>query len=184
MISPTSGQCISEDDFCQNQFGYNAEYDSLRDNCRCKSSYVLNSSKTGCISGDSYCQEQLGYYSSYDSYSRMCECDSGYELVNGKCQEETTLSVPLYVPPPRPPTPPLPPSPAKPKIEEVKTAPKVEPVGTSRDTKKIEVEKQASTTIKETGIISETSGGVGTPAASKRQEPRKGFWQWLFGLFK
>lgn len=69
-------RCISQDDWCQNQFGFNSRYNTLSDSCECSYGYVFEGNK--CVSGDQYCSNRYGYNSSYDSLSENCKCRSGY----------------------------------------------------------------------------------------------------------
>lgn len=69
-------RCISQDDWCQNQFGFNSRYNTLSDSCECSYGYVFEGNK--CVSGDQYCSNRYGYSSSYDSLSENCKCRSGY----------------------------------------------------------------------------------------------------------
>ncbi len=72
----SGGRCISTDQYCRDEFGFNARYDTLTDSCECSYGYVMSGST--CVSGDSLCRSKYGIYSSYDSLSEKCECDYGY----------------------------------------------------------------------------------------------------------
>lgn len=43
-----TGSCINYLTYCQKQNGSNASYDSINNNCVCKTGYVINSAGTGC----------------------------------------------------------------------------------------------------------------------------------------
>jgi len=72
-------QCISENQACQDQYGYNARANYLG-NCECNSGYVFQDGYSGktCVSGDSICRSDYGTMSRYDSLSGKCECGYGY----------------------------------------------------------------------------------------------------------
>ena len=69
-------QCITEDQACKNQLGYNAR--SSLGRCECGYGYVISGGQ--CTDGDSVCRDKHGIYSSYTSYNNSCECDDGYTL--------------------------------------------------------------------------------------------------------
>lgn len=72
--------CISNDQWCKNEYGYNAKSD-YSGSCECSYGYVLGKDSIGrtqCISGNQSCENQYGYHASYDSLSSKCECDRGY----------------------------------------------------------------------------------------------------------
>jgi len=72
----SGSRCISQDEYCQNIYGFNSKYNILKDNCECKYGYVFDNSK--CISGNQFCRNKYGYNSSYNSLSETCECRYGY----------------------------------------------------------------------------------------------------------
>ncbi len=80
-VSNSSGTgCISDDDWCENQYGYNAKAD-YSGNCECDYGYVFGKDvlgRTQCISRDQWCEDQYGYHSDYNTLYDKCECDSGY----------------------------------------------------------------------------------------------------------
>ncbi len=69
-------KCISQNEWCQNQFGFNSRYDILSDSCECSYGYVFEDNK--CVSGELHCSNRYGYNSSYDSLSESCKCRYGY----------------------------------------------------------------------------------------------------------
>ncbi len=75
--------CISEDQNCQNIYGYNSRYNILTDLCECNYGYVISGGE--CINGNQYCHNLFGIMSSYDSLSKTCECDSGYTFNGSEC---------------------------------------------------------------------------------------------------
>ena len=77
-------RCISQDDWCQNQFGFNSRYNILNDSCECSYGYIFEGSK--CISGNQYCWNKYGYNSSYNSLSKSCECSYGYVFNKARTQ--------------------------------------------------------------------------------------------------
>ena len=70
--------CISTSQMCTNKYGYNAEYDYLNNNCKCRYGYVWNSSSTACISQDEACQSQYGFSSKATISGDKCDCRYGY----------------------------------------------------------------------------------------------------------
>lgn len=74
----SGGSCISEDQYCQDRYGWNSRYNSLSNNCECSYGYVVDSSTNRCISGDQYCWNKYGYNSSYQSWDKSCVCSYGY----------------------------------------------------------------------------------------------------------
>jgi len=72
----SGSRCISQDEYCQNIYGFNSRYNILKDNCECKSGYVFDNSR--CIRGSQYCWNKYGYNSSYNSFNETCECSYGY----------------------------------------------------------------------------------------------------------
>lgn len=71
-------QCISEDDSCKNQYGYDA-HSTYGGKCECDSGYVFNDDNK-CEYGNTVCSLKHGTYSSYDSLTNQCICDDGYTL--------------------------------------------------------------------------------------------------------
>ncbi len=76
----SGSSCISQDQACKNEYGYQSKYDSLRGGCACSYGYTWNKLGTSCITNDQACQEQLGYNSTYDTLEDSCKCRSGYVL--------------------------------------------------------------------------------------------------------
>ena len=75
----TSGnQCISNDQYCRNLYGYNSRYNILKDTCECSYGYVFDSSSNSCKSGDQVCWDKYGYQSEYNNLDNACECSYGY----------------------------------------------------------------------------------------------------------
>lgn len=72
------GRCISEDQFCQDRYGWNSRYNSLSDTCECSYGHVVDPSTNRCISGNQYCWNKYGYNSSYQSWDKSCACSYGY----------------------------------------------------------------------------------------------------------
>lgn len=70
--------CISQDDACQKQLGFAAQYDSLTSSCGCMSGYIIDSVSNSCISGNQMCSNKYGYNATYLSYNNTCKCRSGY----------------------------------------------------------------------------------------------------------
>lgn len=81
--------CISGDQKCHNDYGYNSRYNSLTKNCECDYGYTMSGGT--CISQNQLCKNQLGLFSSYNSLNGMCQCDSGYVISNGQCIDGDTL---------------------------------------------------------------------------------------------
>ncbi len=99
----SGGSCVSRDQVCRNQLGYNSSYDILSDNCKCDYGYVIDGGS--CTYGNLVCHRKFGYNSSYTSYSNKCECDYGYQIdSSGQCSRKET---PVYTPPVYVPTCPL-----------------------------------------------------------------------------
>ena len=88
-------KCISADEKCKEDYGWNAESDSIIVNkfsnleCVCKSGYMWNALKTSCTEGNTRCHEILGFSSKYNLLSDKCECNFGYILSNNKCISES-----------------------------------------------------------------------------------------------
>jgi len=81
-------ECIDTDSICQDKYGYNSEYDTLSDECECRSGYELSLKSSGGLECES-CSSKYGYHSSYDYLSKECECDDGYTLDdNNQCVEK------------------------------------------------------------------------------------------------
>lgn len=79
--------CISEDQACKDQYGYNAR-SSYTGGCECRSGYVFDTNMFGdkqCVSADSVCKDELGVMSRYNSLSDSCECSYGYVIDGGRC---------------------------------------------------------------------------------------------------
>jgi len=74
----SGGECISEDEWCEDKYGLWAEYDTLSNSCECEGGYILSGNR--CISGNTFCRNQYGLHASYDSLSDSCECDYGYKF--------------------------------------------------------------------------------------------------------
>lgn len=72
------GRCISEDQYCQDRYGWNSRYNSLSDTCECSYGNVVDPSTNRCISGNQYCWNKYGYNSSYQSWDKSCVCSYGY----------------------------------------------------------------------------------------------------------
>ncbi|MBI2017450.1 peptidoglycan-binding protein [Candidatus Daviesbacteria bacterium] len=72
------GRCISEDQYCQDRYGWNSRYNTLTDNCECSYGNVVDPSTNRCISGNQYCWNKYGYNSSYQSWDKSCACSYGY----------------------------------------------------------------------------------------------------------
>ena len=85
----SGGQCISEDQNCKNQFGYNSRYNSLYNKCECSYGYVVDTSGK-CASGNSICWNKYGYNSKFNSLNNTCECRYGYVFnqSGNKCVSE------------------------------------------------------------------------------------------------
>ncbi|MFA5136011.1 MAG: hypothetical protein WC489_01300 [Patescibacteria group bacterium] len=71
-------RCISQDQACQDQYGFNSKYNTLNNGCECKYGYIWNSARTKCIDGNQSCWDKYGYNSSYDSLDNTCKCSYGY----------------------------------------------------------------------------------------------------------
>ncbi len=84
----SGSRCISQDEYCQNIYGFSSKYNISKDNCECKYGYVFDNSK--CISGNQYCWNKYGFNSSYNSLSKTCECRYGYVFnrMGTKCISE------------------------------------------------------------------------------------------------
>ena len=93
----SGSQCISENQYCQNLYGYNSKYDSLSDNCECSYGYVFDSSGK-CVSGNTSCWNKYGYNSQYDNLDNTCECNYGYvfDQSGNKCISEDESCKELY----------------------------------------------------------------------------------------
>lgn len=75
--------CISADQACKDEYGYNATSDYLTNKCKCRYGYVFADDMFGnlkCTDADSVCRDKIGYNSRYNSLEDKCECNSGYEL--------------------------------------------------------------------------------------------------------
>jgi hypothetical protein len=80
--------CISLDQMCKDEYGYNSSSDYLTNKCKCSYGYGFGQDmfgKTQCVSLDSMCRDQLGYGSRYNSLYEKCECGYGDIIKNGKC---------------------------------------------------------------------------------------------------
>jgi hypothetical protein len=86
----SGNQCISEDQSCENQLGYNSHYNVLNNTCECTYGDIIVGGT--CANGNLYCWSQLGSNSSYDTISKQCECDSGYQIspTSGQCVSQST----------------------------------------------------------------------------------------------
>lgn len=102
--------CISQDQACSDQYGYNSTSD-YSGGCKCRYGYVWNSSRTKCISEDQACQDQFGVMSIYNVLTNTCDCLAGYSIQGGTCQytyeppqiiipTETETPIPVYMPTP------------------------------------------------------------------------------------
>lgn len=79
-------QCITENDACQNQLGYNSR-STYGGQCECSYGYIIQGGQ--CVYANTYCSSKYGIHSSYDSLDKVCECDSGYTLGDdGQCREK------------------------------------------------------------------------------------------------
>lgn len=74
----SGGQCVSEDDACQDQFGYHAK-STYGGRCTCRYGYRFNSRGSKCISNENYCRE-LDWNSEYDLLKDSCVCKDGYKV--------------------------------------------------------------------------------------------------------
>ncbi len=86
-------QCISENQACTDQYGYNARA-NYSGGCTCNYGYVFGTDLFGdkkCISADSMCRDDLGVMSRYNSLSERCECSSGYVIDGGSCVNANQL---------------------------------------------------------------------------------------------
>lgn len=81
----SGGECISNSDYCWNQYGGNSDYDADTGSCTCSAGYVWNSSDTSCISVTTYCQNSLGSNSYYNNSNNTCSCDQGFAIQNNEC---------------------------------------------------------------------------------------------------
>jgi hypothetical protein len=74
----SGGRCISNDQLCTDKYGFNAQYDILKEECKCRYGFVWNSSGTSCISGNQACWNKYGYNSTYDNLGGTCKCSYGF----------------------------------------------------------------------------------------------------------
>ncbi len=75
-----NSQCISADQACKDQYGYNAK-SNYSGGCECSYGYVFGTGYSGdkqCVSGNTVCSDKYGYGSEYDDLSGSCECRYGY----------------------------------------------------------------------------------------------------------
>lgn len=80
--------CVSVDQMCKDQYGFNATSDYLTDKCKCNYGYSFGKDifgKTSCVSTDQLCRDQIGYGARYNSLYDKCECGYGDIIKNGKC---------------------------------------------------------------------------------------------------
>ena len=80
--------CISADQKCRDDYGYNSRYNSLSNSCECSYGYIFGKDSIGrtqCVSQDSVCTNQLGYNARYNILYDKCECLSGYVISGGRC---------------------------------------------------------------------------------------------------
>lgn len=76
-----NGNCISEDQYCKDLYGYNSY--SMLGKCECQSGYVLYKSGLGseCISQDEYCENTFNDFhavaNSIGAFNK-CKCEDGY----------------------------------------------------------------------------------------------------------
>lgn len=85
----SGSSCVSQDSLCRDQLGYSSSYNSLNNNCKCNSGYVIGTSGK-CTSASSYCSDKIGLMSQYNSSANTCECMYGYELVGSSCTYKST----------------------------------------------------------------------------------------------
>jgi hypothetical protein len=71
-----STSCVSMDEDCKNDHGYGSEYSYLKNQCVCKSGYLIENNK--CVLGSNVCTNKYGYGATYDYLSKSCECSYGY----------------------------------------------------------------------------------------------------------
>lgn len=88
--------CISNQQYCWNNYGYNSTYDYGSAKCACSYGYAWNSAGTSCISKDESCHNQLGIMSRYESFNDTCDCLSGYSIQGGQCLLNPVKYVPVY----------------------------------------------------------------------------------------
>jgi len=82
----SGGRCISDDQYCQDIYGYNAQAD-YSGGCECRYGYVIYGGE--CISEDQYCKNLYGYNAQSD-YFNGCKCRSGYVLSGSQCVNGNT----------------------------------------------------------------------------------------------
>lgn len=82
--------CISDSEYCWNQYGGNSAFDSTNTSCKCNQGYIWNSNNTSCISYNTYCQNSYGSDSFFNNSNNSCSCDPGYAIQNNQCQLITT----------------------------------------------------------------------------------------------
>ena len=87
-------KCVSGQTYCQNLYGFNVSYNSLRDICECNAWYVAYWNK--CVSGLTYCQNVYWYNATYDSWRGVCACRSWYGIYWGKCTSYDTICQNMY----------------------------------------------------------------------------------------
>ncbi len=75
--------CVSADQKCHDQLGYDSRYNVLKNVCECSYGYVISNGK--CISEDDYCKNLFGYGAKYNTLKDKCECRTGYVFNNIKC---------------------------------------------------------------------------------------------------
>ena len=80
----SGNQCISQDQACKNQYGYNSQT-NYAGSCECIYGYVWDDSGTSCISGNQYCWNKYGYSSTYESWNKSCKCITGYHFEGSQC---------------------------------------------------------------------------------------------------
>ncbi len=73
----SGSRCISENENCQNTYGFNSSSD-YTGGCKCDYGYVISNGK--CVSTTSFCSAKLGYNSKYNGLRGYCECNYGYGL--------------------------------------------------------------------------------------------------------
>ena len=87
-IFGSSGQCVSEDDACEEEFGSHAEY-KYAGTCGCKSGYVFNDSKTRCIEEEnetpSFTLPPVSCPANAVALSGTCYCLEGYLADGDRC---------------------------------------------------------------------------------------------------
>lgn len=86
-------RCISQDQACQDSFGFNSRFNSLHDSCECRYGYVWNEARTKCVDGNQACWDKYGYNATYDSLDNSCKCSYGYVWSDGK---DTCISQSQY----------------------------------------------------------------------------------------